>query len=279
MALTLSSAAPRAVSAPKIAPNTGYNLLNPQPDITYNPNPNTNIPYSTNTPPTSSVNYQQLLANDPILGQALSGINASGIQNQGQLQAAQQRALIQRGTVPTSNLPGVSGIDATTAQLAAQNTQAGTSTQANLTRAYQQAQQTDYASLAARGLLRSGASGQHAAEDLQNYNQAGYSADQATTDYLQGLYSGYLQQQQALQSQGVSASNDALNRLIAQISAGQISGGAPAPTTAGLPPGVSLPAFTPQQNADLAAWTPPSAPTSFAGATPLVTRGTKAKAS
>lgn len=241
MALTLGNAAPRAVSAPKIAPNAAYGLLNPG---TTNPAyPAASTTASTPAPPaTSSVNYQALLANDPILGQALAGFNASGIQNQAQLQAGQQRALVQYGSVPSGSLPGVSGIDPTTAALAAENTKAGTSTTANLTRAYQQATQTDNASLAARGMLRSGAFGQHAADDLQNYNQAGYQASQTLQDYLSGLYSGYLQQQQALQSQSVASSQDALNRLIAEITAGQISGGTtPAPQATA--PQQSAPAF------------------------------------
>jgi hypothetical protein len=238
MALSLISAAPRAAS-PKIPANTAYGLLNPGTTI-----PGTTpTTYQTTTPPppaTSSVDYGKLLAGDPILGQALAGINANGVTNQAQLQAAQQRALIQYGGTPAGPLPGGATIDPTTAQLAAQNTAAGTSTTANLSRAYQQAQQTDNASLAARGLLRSGAFGQHAAEDLQNYNQAGYQATGALTDYLQGLYSGYLQQQQALQAQSASASNDALNRIITQIQAGLISGGTP--DTAETPPPAPTPA-------------------------------------
>jgi hypothetical protein len=180
---------------------------------------------STTTTTKAPIDYQALLANDPILGQTLAGYNAQGIQNQDQLVAGQQRALIQRGVVPTGNLPGVSGIDPTTAQLAAQNTAAGTSTQANLTRAYQQAQQGSDNSLAARGILRSGAYGQHAAENLQGYNQGGYQADQQLMDYLQGLYSGYLQQQQALRGQATTATTDAATRIFEMIKAGQISGG------------------------------------------------------
>lgn len=177
--------------------------------------------------PGGPVDYQALLAGDPILGQTLAGYNAQGVQNMAQLTAAQQRALIQYGMVPAGQLPGVNGIDPTTQQLAEQNTTAGTSTVAALRRAYQQAQQGSDASLAARGILRSGAYGQHAAENLQGYTQAGYQSSQQLLDYLQGLYSGYLSQQQALQGQGVQATNDALARLIQQIQAGQIGAGAP----------------------------------------------------
>jgi len=194
-------------------------------------------------PAPAPFNYGDLLKNDPILGQALAGINASGVQNQAGLNAAQQRALIQYGSVPSVSLPGVNQIDATTRQLAAENTQAGTSTTASLQKAYQQAQQGSDASLAARGLLRSGAYGQHAAENLQGYNQGQYQATNALTDYLQGIYSGYLQQQQTLQQSGVGATNDALNRIIQLIQAGYYTGGtaAPPPPTAPPPP-VTAPA-------------------------------------
>jgi len=237
MALTLNQAAPRAASKPKIAPNTAYGMLNPgttspaYPGVTATPTAT-----STPAPASPSFDYGALLANDPLLKQSLAGLNAQGIQNQGQLTAGQQRALIQRGLVPAGSLPGLSGIDPTTAQLAAQNTAAGTSTQANLTRAYQQAQQGSDASLAARGILRSGAYGQHAAENLQGYNQAGYQADQQLMDYLQGLYSGYLQQQQALTGQGTQATNDALTRIIQQIQSGLISGGSAPPPESSFSP-------------------------------------------
>jgi hypothetical protein len=238
---------------------------------------------STPAAPTTSFNYTDLLKNDPILGQALAGFNASGVTNQAQLQAGQARALIQRGLVPQGTLPGVSQIDPTTAALAQQNTQAGTSVEAGLQRGYAQTRQANDASLAARGILRSGAYGQHAAEDLQGLNTGEYQADQATMDYLNGLYAGYQQQQQALQQSAVQSSQDALNRIIAQIQAGQLTGGtaeppAPPPTPSapvqwGLPPGQQAPDLqTPAVAQALANWTPPPPPTSFASARPTVTR-------
>lgn len=192
---------------------------------------------------TAPVDYQKLLADDPLLGQALAGYNAQGVQNQAQLSAAQMRALIQYGQVPSMSLPGSPSVDPATQQLASQNTAAGTSTVAALRRAYNLQQQGSDASLAARGILRSGAYGQHAAENLQGYNQAGYQADQQLLDYLQGLYSGYLSQQQTLQGSSVQATNDALNRLLAQIQAGQISGAAAQPPPAAAP--VEAPPGTP----------------------------------
>jgi hypothetical protein len=253
MALSLNSAAPRTVTKPKtpvaraldapyIPPNSGYGMLNPGTTNPAYPGSGSTQAAAPAAPASPApVDYNALLASDPILGQTLAGYNSQGVQNQAQLTAQQQRALIQFGKVPSINLSAYgASIDPTTAQLADQNTAAGTSTVANLQRAYQQAQQGSDASLAARGILHSGAYGQHAAENLQGYNQAGYQANQQLMDYLQGIYSGYLQQQQNLQSQGAQATNDALTRLIQQIQAGQITGGVPAAAPPPPPPPASI---------------------------------------
>lgn len=184
------------------------------------------------------LDYTTLLQNDPLLKQTLAGLNASGVSNQAGLQAAQQRALIQYGGVPSAaSLPGVTGIDQTTRDLAGQNTSAGLSTLAKLGQAHDLADQASVASEAARGVLRSGAYGQHAAENLLNYNQGQDTATQQLLDYLNGIYSGYLGQQQTLQGSAASASNDALTRLIAEIQAGLVTGGGPpAPPVTPPPP-------------------------------------------
>lgn len=181
---------------------------------------------TTSTP----VNYQSLLAGDPQLGAQNAQINAQGITNQAQLTAAQQRAFVQYGAVPGGISSALSGdlsaaTDPTTAALAQQATAGGVSTTAQLAKAYANQTQSDNASLAARGLLHSGAYGQHANEDLSNYNQAGYQAQQSLEDYLNGLYSGYQTQQQALQQQAAQAANDALTRIIAQIGNGTVGAG------------------------------------------------------
>lgn len=174
--------------------------------------------------------YGSLLAKDSQLGSQNAAINAQGITDQAQLTAAQQRAFVNYGAIPTgvnSSLAGdiTGATDATTAGLASAATAGGVSTLAQLQKAYANQTGADNASLAARGLIRSGAYGQHANEDLSNYNQAGYNAQQQLTDYLNGLYSGYQTQQQALRAQSQQAANDALQRIIAQINAN------PAPAT------------------------------------------------
>ena len=220
-----------SLTAPAAAPGTGANTTSP-------------------TTPSAPgvVDYTTLLANDPILGQTLAGNKAQGIQNLAQLNAQRQRALIGFGRVPTAegaavgDLSGV--IDPTTAALATQNTRAGTSTVAQLLKAYQQKQESDTANLAARGILRSGAYNQHSTENLGGYNIASSQATGQLLDYLTGLYQGYLQQQQQLTGVGTQATNDAMARIIAQIQAGTLGAGGstsspatetPASVAAGIP--------------------------------------------
>lgn len=198
---------------PQLSPSQVYSLYN------------TTTPYVTPSGQTAAPSsgpavgsqewYNQILANDPLLKQANANIAAGGVQNQAQLQAAQARALAQYGNVPSGSLPGVSEIDQTTRDLAAQNTAAGTSTYAQLQRALNVANQSSNASLAARGMLRSGAFGQHGAENLLNYNISQSGAVGKLMDYLQGLYSGYLSQQQQLEAQRQSAIQTALANWIA----------------------------------------------------------------
>lgn len=176
-------------------------------------------------------NYDALTAGDPQLAATMAQINAQGVTNQAQLTAAQQAALIRYGRIPdtlTSTLSGdlTPAVDDVTRGLADQSTASGFSTVAQLLKAYQNQQAGDTASLAARGLLHSGAYGQHQAEDLSNYNLAGANAQSTLMDYLNGLYSGYQTQQQALRTQATQAANDALQRQIAQIQAGQLGAAA-----------------------------------------------------
>lgn len=182
------------------------------------------------TTSTTPVDYQSLLSGDNQLTAQLGQVNSQGIINKGQLTAAQQRAIVQYGAVPTGISSALTGdlsaaTDPTTAALAQQATAGGVSTTAQLAKAYANQTAGDTASLAGRGLLHSGAYGQHANEDLSNYNIAGYQAQQSLEDYLNGLYSGYQTQQQALQQQAQQASNDALTRIIQQINDGTLGAG------------------------------------------------------
>lgn len=175
--------------------------------------------------------YASQLANDPGLQSQLAAINAQGTSNAANLTAEQQRALAQYGQIP-DNLGQYAGsigqvnVDQTTRDLANAATQGGVSTVAQLLKAYQNQQQGDNASLAARGMLRSGALGQHANLDLTAYQQSQYDATQKLLDYLGSAYQNFLGQQSQGQTAAANATNQALQNLIAQINAGQL-GAAP----------------------------------------------------
>lgn len=224
---------------------------------------NTVAPLASPPPLATQPNYTSLLANDPQLGAQNAAINAQGVTNQAQLSAARQRALINYGAIPSldSTLAGdLSGsIDDTTRSLADAATAGGVSTVAQLRKAYDQKTQGDTANLAARGLLRSGAYGQHQNEDLSNYNIAGYNAQQSLADYLNGLWAGYQSQQQNLQQQGVQNTNDALTRIIQQIQNGTLAADAPPAPSLTAP---EVPTYNPPDAGPYSGYVPDGTPNS-----------------
>jgi hypothetical protein len=178
----------------------------------------------------------------------LAQINASGAGNQASLTGQQQQILGRLGeTIDPSRLPA--GIAGRLGNLGAALTpelsgvvdaanQSGVSTLAQLARQYQRAQSASAGDLAARGIIRSGAYGQHAADNLHDYTLGQYQARQSALDALGGLQSSFTQQQQDLAGQAGSATNDALGRLTDQIRAGLVAPPTSAPGAAPLPPAV-----------------------------------------
>lgn len=179
-----------------------------------------------------AIDFRTLLGSDPILRQALSGINAQTAASNASLDEQRRRYLVQYGGVPDS-LPGGYQIDPLTQQLAQQATQGGLSTLAQLQHAYNQAQSASVGDLAARGIIHSGAYGQHANENLYNYNVSQAQAQQQLFDTINGLRQNQLAQQQQAVQQGQDATQAGVDRIIAQINAGTIGGGGapPAPKT------------------------------------------------
>lgn len=191
----------------------------------------------------TSQSYADQLQNDLILQQQLSGINAGATAHAAQLTALRQQALAQFGEIP-ANLNGTltgdvnSDVDQTTRDLANTATQSGMSTVAQLQKAYQTQQESDINSLAARGMIHSGALGQHANLDLTAYQQSQSDATQKLLDYLSSAYQTYLGQQATDQSTAVDDTNQALQRIIAQINAGYVplpAAAASVPDTSGGP--------------------------------------------
>jgi hypothetical protein len=175
---------------------------------------------------TGGTNYATQLADDPILAATRQAVSAQGATNQANLTAQRRQALAQFGYIP-ANLSGQlqgdvnSDVDQLTRQLADAATAGGTSTYAQLQKAYADQQKSDWASLAARNMVHSGAAGQHANEDLTAYQQGYASSVQKLIDYLQSAYQTYLTAQATGQQSLADATNQALQRIIAQIQAGQ----------------------------------------------------------
>lgn len=178
-------------------------------------------------PPPSSVGqgyYQDLLASDPQLAAALAAINAQTSAYQGQMTAAQQQLLEQFGEIP----PGLASqyaslVNPTVQGIAAAGTAGGVSTVAQLQKALANARTGSLDSLASRGLLHSGALGQHENENLQSYNVSHYNALQSLLGQLGTNYSTFLGQQDTANQQSQQATSDALTRIINQIQAGNIT--------------------------------------------------------
>jgi hypothetical protein len=168
--------------------------------------------------------YTSLLANDPQLQAALAAINAQQQQYQGAMTAAQQQALEQYGQIPAGLADQYAGLINPTVQgIADQATQGGVSTVAQLQRTADQQHQSTLDTLAARGVLRSGALGVHENADSQAASTASYNALQSLLAGLGSDYSTYLGQQQTLGQQSQQATSDALTRIINQINAGTVT--------------------------------------------------------
>lgn len=180
------------------------------------------------TPP----NYLALLQNDPTLQATLAQINAQGLINQGSLTGGQQQILGRLGeTINPASLP--EGIRSRLGNLGAaltpelagivqQANQSGVSQLSRLAHDYQQQQSATKGNLAARGLIHSGALGQHENENLRGYTLGQYDARQNALDSLAGLQQTYLGQQQQLTGQAGQAVGQAQQNVNSQIQAGMI---------------------------------------------------------
>lgn len=182
--------------------------------------------------PGRGLDFGALLGSDVALQGQLGAIGARGVAQQAGLTAARRGALIGFGSVPTAAVGQLAGdVDETTRQLAQQATQSGISTLGQLQHQYRLAQQGSAASLAGRGLLRSGAYRQHALENQRTDQLGRAQATQGLLDRLSQLWNGYATDQAQAGQDAYTATEAALARLTAQINAGLIanpSAGSPA---------------------------------------------------
>lgn len=184
------------------------------------------------TPKAKTLDYQQLLANDPILKATLAASVATGAAQKTALSTARQQALIGYGAVPTeATSPGMASIlggvgqDITpeTQQLAGENTAAGLSTLAQLQKGYRNQQGASVSSLASRGMLHSGAFRQHSLDNIQNLQVGDANAQQGLLASLGNLYQGYQGQQQQNASTIENATGGALSRILGQVGNGTLA--------------------------------------------------------
>lgn len=187
---------------------------------------------------------QALIENDPLYHQTAADVAASRISSQAQLSAARQRALVQYGATPASDLAANKGlvgdvapdINGTVQQLAQQNTAAGLSTVGRLRQAYDENIRALQDSLAARGLLSSGETGYQLGKQNTQYQRSGYDALQQLLDLLAGYQGSYLTNDQSLRAQLAAAAQAAAGRIPLDTSTPVPPPTAPPPGGNGTPP-------------------------------------------
>lgn len=184
--------------------------------------------------PAQPVNYQALLNSDPVLQASLGQINTAAAANQGALTAARQTAIIQGGFDPTAFAnSGVGNVaaDITPAvqQEAQQATQAGLSQLGQAQHGYNLAQSQSLGSLAARGMLHSGAFRQHNLANLAGLQTDIANREGTTLGQLANAWNAYTGQQANLAGQAQTATENAATRLTNLIGQG-VYGSPPATT-------------------------------------------------
>ena len=197
-----------------------------EPSTTTTPTPTT-TPSTTSTSSTPPYDYMGNILNDPIYKQEMAAIAAQGIASAAQRKGSIDRALIGFGEVPNlSNaitglgLSPSSGlfsslntdVDQMTRQAAAGLTQAGLSTVAKLATGHTTALDTLMSQLAARGIVRSGATGVGVGLENTNYAQGQYDARSNLLSYLSGVQQAWEQAKAQQDAAAALALENAANR-------------------------------------------------------------------
>lgn len=171
------------------------------PGTTKTATPSTPVSTSSGSGGASPFDYSGAITSDPIYQQTLANVRAMGGQDAATRAAAIRRYLIQYGQVPT-NLGSLgvdpstlgylnSDVDQATRDLAAQNTQEGTSVYARMLQAHNDAIKTMKDSLAARGMLASGETGYGLGKEDQSYKNNQYDAQNSLLDNIMGAVSTF----------------------------------------------------------------------------------------
>lgn len=168
--------------------------------------------------------YSKLLADNPQLQATLSSLAALGSSYDAGFGTNVAQLLEQYGAVPDQVPDALKPyITQTVRDLAGQATSGGVSTLAQLAQAAKVAREHSISSLAARGIIHSGALAQHENQDLQSANVARAQALSNLLGNIGQAQQGYLGQKQSLEGQREGAVNDTLNQIYSQIGAGIIA--------------------------------------------------------
>jgi hypothetical protein len=152
---------------------------------------------------------------DPGYLAALAAEQAGSAQLDAAERAARISALVNFGDPGLAQAFGVGDVDPLTAAMAQQNTQAGTSTLAQLQRQRDLTQASTVNQLAAHGLIRSGDLGWRTGQNAQDYATSLYNAQQGVLGSLADVARQTATQKQQLQSNTVGALTSAYNTYVA----------------------------------------------------------------
>ena len=171
--------------------------------------------------------YMGNILNDPIYKQEMAAIAAQGIASAAQRKGSIDRALIGFGEVPNLS-DAISGlglspssglfssintdVDQMTRDAAAGLTQSGLSTVAKLATGHTTALDTLMSQLAARGIVRSGATGVGVGLENTNYAQGQYDARSNLLSYLSGVQQAWEQAKAQQDAAAALALENAANR-------------------------------------------------------------------
>lgn len=164
------------------------------------------------TIPGTQPDFAALLGADPLLTQFRAGLGAESIADDAARDAAIRRALISFGSIPEGQEFAEYG-DPETRSLAELNTAEGLSLLARINRERNRGQQNIMDALAARGALRSGATGVALRDLGQEHKQALSSAQGDMLDYIAGIQRAFTDAERARFRDLARAQQEATGRI------------------------------------------------------------------
>lgn len=210
--------------------------------------------------------YMNLIQSDPIYQKSLEDANAASVADASNLGSGILSALVGRGVVPdltsVASKLGLSpdvvnwisqhvDLGQATA-LANEANKSGVSAESQIEQAHKTAMGNIVDALAARGLLRSGATPELTGNEERRDTAARYAADKALADYISGAYSAFTNNERGRQDSLTSALTDAYQRAVTNLGSGMPSGptgGTPSPDAVPTPSGTPAPGVTPPTTA------------------------------